>query len=74
MNQQNKLFIIRLPECMVRTGLSRSSIYQRIAEGTFPKPFSLGGKKARAVGWLSSSIDNFINDLIEASNKAEMDV
>ena len=25
-----------------RTGLSRSSIYQKVAEGTFPKPIRLG--------------------------------
>jgi len=36
-----------------RTGLSRSSIYDRIAEGTFPKPIPLGG---RSVGWLESEI------------------
>jgi prophage regulatory protein len=36
-----------------RTGLSRSSIYDRIAAGEFPKPVSLGG---RSVGWLESEI------------------
>ena len=36
-----------------RTGLSRSSIYDRIAAGEFPKPVSLGG---RSVGWLKSEI------------------
>ena len=45
--------ILRLPEAKSLTGLSRSSIYLRIAEGTFPKQASLGG---RAVGWDSDSI------------------
>lgn len=36
-----------------RTGLSRSSIYDRIAAGEFPKPVPLGG---RSVGWLESEI------------------
>ena len=39
--------ILRLPTVKERTGLSRSSIYLRIAENRFPKPVSLGG---RAVG------------------------
>jgi prophage regulatory protein len=36
-----------------RTGLSTSSIYDRIAAGQFPKPVPLGG---RSVGWLESEI------------------
>jgi prophage regulatory protein len=36
-----------------RTGLPRSSIYDRIAAGEFPKPVPLGG---RSVGWLESEI------------------
>ncbi|MEZ8743400.1 MULTISPECIES: helix-turn-helix transcriptional regulator [unclassified Vibrio] len=40
--------IIRLPEVMRITGLSRPTIYRRIAEGTFPKRVSLG---ERAVGF-----------------------
>lgn len=40
--------ILRLPDIKASTGLSRSSIYLRIAQGLFPKPVSLGG---RAVGW-----------------------
>ena len=39
--------ILRLPDVKRSTGLSRSTIYQRITRGTFPKPVSLGG---RAVG------------------------
>jgi prophage regulatory protein len=43
--------IHRLPVVKARTGLSRSSIYLRIAEGTFPKPVRLG---RRAVGWVEA--------------------
>ena len=35
------------------TGLSRSTIYLRIAQGVFTKPVSLGG---RAVGWPSNEV------------------
>ncbi len=36
-----------------RTGLSRSTIYAQMAEGTFPKGFKIG-KRAR--GWTEESI------------------
>ena len=40
--------ILRLPALIVGTGLSRSTIYLRIAQGVFTRPVSLG---SRAVGW-----------------------
>jgi len=40
--------ILRLPAIKASTGLSRSTIYLRIADRVFTKPVSLGG---RAVGW-----------------------
>jgi prophage regulatory protein len=45
--------ILRLPAVRTSTGLSRSTIYLRIAQGVFPKPVSLGG---RAVGWPASEV------------------
>lgn len=51
--------ILRLPDVMEATGLSRSSIYSFIKENTFPKPHRLG---ARAVGWLQSDISAWINE------------
>ena len=45
--------ILRLPAIKTSTGLSRSTIYLRIAQGLFPKPVSLGG---RAVGWPASEV------------------
>ena len=49
--------ILRLPEVKKVTGLSRSSIYLRLANGEFPKSISLGG---RAVGWLESDIQAWL--------------
>lgn len=34
--------LLRLPAVKARTGLSRSSIYVKIARGTFPAPIQLG--------------------------------
>jgi prophage regulatory protein len=47
------LAILRLPEVKRLTGLGRSSIYQMIKEGDFPRPVSLS---LRAVGWTSGDI------------------
>lgn len=59
--------ILRLPNVKARTGLSRSTIYLRIAEGTFPAPVSLGG---RAVGWIEQEVNDWLLQRIESSRKA----
>ena len=59
--------ILRLPAVKARTGLSRSTIYLRISEGTFPKQVSLG---ARAVGFVESEIEEWLSRQIEKSRKA----
>ena len=56
--------ILRLPDVKARTGLSRSTIYLRVSEGTFPKPISLG---RRAVGWVESEITDWLNAQIVSS-------
>ena len=58
--------ILRLALVKQRTGLSRSSIYSGIKLGTFPAQISLG---PRAVGWLESSIDHWIQSRVELSSK-----
>ena len=55
---------LRLPEVMARTGLSRSTIYVRLAQGRFPRPVSLGG---RAVGWIESEIEQWCRQRIAES-------
>jgi len=61
--------ILRLPQVKSQTGLSRSTIYLRIAEGTFPKQIDLGG--GRAVGWIASDIENWVKQRIAASRIEE---
>jgi prophage regulatory protein len=56
--------ILRLPAVKSRTGLSRSTIYLRVADGSFPRPVSLG---ARAVGWIESDIEGWISRKITES-------
>jgi prophage regulatory protein len=56
--------ILRLPQVKIKVGLSRSSIYCAVAEKRFPQPVPLG---ARAVGWLESEVDEWVNKQIELS-------
>jgi prophage regulatory protein len=57
--------ILRLPAVQARTGLSRSTIYLHVNQGTFPQPVSILG--ARAVGWVSTEIDEWLERRIESS-------
>jgi len=62
--------VLRLPVVKARTGLSRSTIYLRISEGSFPKPISLG---ARAIGFIESEIEAWLQSRIEQSRKIAED-
>ena len=56
--------IIRLSDVQPKTGLSRSTIYLRMAEGKFPQQISLG---SRAVGWINSEVIDWIELRISES-------
>ena len=56
--------ILRFREVIHRCGVSRATIYRRMAEGDFPRPLRLGGS---AVGWRESDIDAWIADRPEAT-------
>jgi prophage regulatory protein len=52
--------ILRLPQVLQRTGLSKATIARGEAEGLFPARRRLRG---RAVGWLASEVDTWIASL-----------
>ncbi|MHB0973149.1 MAG: helix-turn-helix transcriptional regulator [Thiobacillus sp.] len=56
--------IIRLPDVMSRTGLSRSSVFLKVKKGEMPPPIKLG---VRATGWVAEEIDNWIKQRVAAS-------
>ena len=60
--------ILRLRDVRQRVGLSRSSLYARMASGDFPRPIALG-EGARARGWLSSEIDAWLTAQVERSRR-----
>ncbi|MBP6111427.1 MAG: AlpA family transcriptional regulator [Sphingobium sp.] len=51
--------ILRLPTVLARTGLSRSTLYRKIAEGTFPRQVRIS---IHGAGWYESEINRWIAD------------
>lgn len=70
--------IIRLRTVLDRTGLSRSTVYRKIAEGTFPRQVRIS---VHGAGWRESAINRWIadpvgyreeiTDQVERTQKAE---
>jgi prophage regulatory protein len=60
------LCILRRKQVEARVGLSRSTIYARMAEGQFPRNISLG---KRAVGWIAAEVDDYLAKLVKQSRK-----
>jgi prophage regulatory protein len=52
--------LLRLRDVKQKTGLGTSTIYRRMADGTFPIPRKLGPNTVR---WLQSEIDAWIRSL-----------
>ena len=68
--------ILRRKQVEARIGLSRSAIYAKLRHNpkrpsdydpTFPRPVSVGPK---AVGWIESEINAWLNARIQESRKA----
>ena len=49
--------LIKLKEVIEKTSLGRSTIYEFMTDGRFPKQVSLG---AKSVAWLESEVDDWI--------------
>ena len=56
--------LIRRPEVTQRTGLGKSSIYEKISDGEFPPPIKLG---KRTVAWREHDIDQWIEQRIRSA-------
>lgn len=62
----NSVRMLRLPEVVNRTALSRSQIYRLIDQGTFPRQVQLG---ERAAGWVEEEVELWLRDRIESSRR-----
>lgn len=66
-HQEKPLRIIRLRELMDRTGLARSTVYDKMNarsprhDPDFPRPFKLGVTQSSSVGWNESAVDAWIH-------------
>jgi prophage regulatory protein len=53
--------IIRLKTVLERTGLSRSTLYRKIQQGTFPKQIRIS---ERCAGWRQSAVSEWLRNPI----------
>jgi prophage regulatory protein len=59
--------ILRLRDVSRQTGLSRSSIYQAMADGQFPRQLKL---TARCVGWSAAAISEWVDSRIQGGKES----
>lgn len=67
--------ILKLPEVLEVTGLSKSTLYRLIKSGDFPKPVRLTSQR---VGWLASQVQAWMEslqavDLFEEVRQVELE-
>ena len=66
--------MLRPPEVMTRTGLSRTTIWRKVRDGTFPPPVEIG---VNSIGWPATEISAWLDSRprrtysSEASNQPE---
>ena len=63
--------LIRLPEVLRITGLSRTTLYRKRDAGEFPKPVILAdhGNSNAAIAFVLSEVKNWIRERIDARDQ-----
>ena len=51
--------MVSMGELINRLGLSRSTIYKMVEDGTFPAPIKIG---ARRIAWKVASVDDWLEE------------
>jgi|TARA_R110000803_G_scaffold110737_3_gene179209 prophage regulatory protein len=69
MKNINQPRILRKPDVLALTNLSKSTLYNRIRDGLWPTPISLG---ARAVGFVKSECEAVIQAMIAEQSPDEI--
>lgn len=59
---------IRRRKVEEKTSFSKATIYRRINEGTFPRPYPMD-ESGRSVAWLEEEIDAWLADRVTAGRK-----
>jgi prophage regulatory protein len=60
--------LLRLRDVKQKSGLGTSTIYRRIADGTFPAPRSLGPNTVRWLQWIKSLPSSRSGEQVSASS------
>ena len=55
---------LRMPAVLERTGLSRSTVYDMMDRGEFPRPVKIG---VRAIAWPIERVDQWMAEKAEAA-------
>ena len=55
--QDNRKYILRMPQVLEQVNLSRATIYKMIRRSEFPKPVQIG---QRSVGWIVEEINSWL--------------
>lgn len=63
--------ILRLNAVLDRTGLSRSTLYRKIQQGTFPKQIAIA---QRCAGWRETEIDDWGRNPMSWEARTDPDV
>jgi prophage regulatory protein len=61
--------IIRMPQLVEKTGVSRAHVYALMKDGAFPRPIRLG---RRAVGWRAADVDSWLESRPQAGSWREV--
>jgi prophage regulatory protein len=64
--QRREIRFIRVGEVLAICGKSRSSVYDAITKGHFPKPVKLHG---RSSGWLRSEVEQSAQEYVDARER-----
>ena len=57
MEPERPMRMLRIKVVLQRTGLSRATLYRKVADGTFPKQIQLS---TRCIGWRESAVDAWL--------------
>ncbi|MEQ8837055.1 helix-turn-helix transcriptional regulator [Haliea sp.] len=68
LNPKSKPILLRLPEVIKLTGLSRSAVYAMASSGIFPRPIKIG---PRASAWLEREVIDWIEARIANSRSID---
>jgi prophage regulatory protein len=63
--------VMRLPQVMAVTGWSRSTVYDKIKAGKFPKPFK-PDPDGRVAGWFADEVAELQRRAIERQKSASL--